>query len=106
MNGAPLIDRLIGGAVGFGALFAIAWVYRRVRGRTGLGGGDPKLLGGIGLWLGWASLPYVLIGASALGLCGVAVLFFRGRAVAGDTRLPFGALMALAAFPIWVLMLF
>ena len=102
MNGEQLIDRLIGGAVGFGALFAIAWVYRRVRGRTGLGGGDPKLLGGIGLWLGWPSLPYVLIGASALGLCSVAVMFLRGKSVAGDTRLPFGALMAVAAFTVWV----
>ena len=102
MEREMLINRLIGGAIGYGVLLAIGWIYRRLRGRTGLGAGDPKLLGGIGLWLGWASLPYVLIGASVMGLCIAAIMVLRGKRVAGDTRLPFGALMAVAAFPMWV----
>jgi leader peptidase (prepilin peptidase)/N-methyltransferase len=32
---------LIGAAVGFGGLWLLAWVYRRVRGREGMGRGDP-----------------------------------------------------------------
>ncbi|MDB5681781.1 MAG: peptidase, partial [Sphingomonas bacterium] len=54
-------DRLIGGAAGFVSLWLIAFAYRRLRGRDGLGGGDPKLLGAIGLWVGWAMLPFVLL---------------------------------------------
>lgn len=102
--GIDLPSRLIGGAVGFAALFAISWAYRRLRGRAGMGGGDPKLLGAIGCWLGWQSLPYVLIGASMIGLATALTMLVRGKDVAVTTRLPFGALMAVAAFPFWLLL--
>lgn len=103
---APSIgDRVIGGAVGFGALWAIGAAYRAWRGREGLGGGDPKLLSAIGLWLGWQLLPIVVVLAAMTGL-GV-VLFWQltGRAVRADDRLPFGALLAIAAYPVEIAVL-
>ncbi len=103
MIGVDLSSRLIGGGVGFGALFSIGLIYRQIRGREGLGGGDPKLLGAIGCWIGWQVLPYVLIGASILGLLAAFAMMARGQNVAATTRLPFGALMAITAFPLWVL---
>ncbi|MEM9575094.1 MAG: prepilin peptidase, partial [Pseudomonadota bacterium] len=63
-----LVDRIIGGLVGYFSLALIAIAYRKLRGREGLGGGDPKMLAGIGIWLGWQYLPIVLIGASVTGL--------------------------------------
>lgn len=98
-------DRLIGGVAGYGVLAGIALGYRVLRGREGMGGGDPKLMGAIGLWLGWRMLPAVFVIASLVGL-GVA-LFARmtGRAVARDTALPFGALLAVAAYPAWLAMI-
>jgi leader peptidase (prepilin peptidase) / N-methyltransferase len=102
--GIDFQSRIIGGVVGFGALFAIAWLYHRVRGREGMGGGDPKLLGAIGCWMGWQSLPYVLVGSSLLGLLAAFGLMARGQDVAATTRLPFGALLAVAAFSLWVLL--
>lgn len=97
-------DRLIGGVAGYGALAAIAWGYKAWRGHDGMGGGDPKLFGAIGLWLGWRMLPAVLVIASLVGL-GVA-LFARvtGRTIAHDTALPFGALLGVAAYPAWLAM--
>jgi len=95
-------DRLIGMVVGFGALWLVARLYRLVRKREGLGGGDPKLFGAIGAWLGWAVLPYVLLIASVAGLVSVLLARARGRAVEATTRLPFGALMAVAAWPLWL----
>ena len=100
--GAPIVDRIIGGSAGFAALFAIAWTYRRLRGREGMGGGDPKLLGAIGCWLGWQFLPFVLLGASAVGMVVALVMLTRGQSVAADTRLPLGSLMAISAFPVWI----
>ena len=38
-----LMDHLIGAAVGFAVLWGIAALYRRTRGREGLGGGDFRL---------------------------------------------------------------
>lgn len=101
--GPPLDDRLIGAVAGFALLALIGWSYERLRGREGLGGGDPKLLGAIGAWLGWQSLPLVLVGAGLIGLAVVAAMRLRGRAVAATDRLPLGTLMALAAWPIWLL---
>jgi leader peptidase (prepilin peptidase)/N-methyltransferase len=101
--GPPLEDRLIGAAVGFAALALIAWGYRRLRGREGMGGGDPKLFAAIGAWLGWPLLPFVMLGAGAIGLAAVASMRARGRDVAATDRLPLGALMAVAAWPLWLL---
>jgi leader peptidase (prepilin peptidase)/N-methyltransferase len=99
-----LTDRIIGGMGGFGALWLIAAAYQRLRGRHGLGGGDPKLLGGIGLWLGWRMLPPVLLLASLVGLALVVFRQVSGRAVARDDALPFGAFLAVAAYPAWLAM--
>lgn len=98
----PLIDRLIGGAAGYGVLALVALGYRRWRGRAGLGAGDPKLMGAIGLWLGWRMLPFVLLLASAAGLAAVLAARLSGREVARDTPVPFGALLAAAAYPLWL----
>ncbi|MGK6356969.1 prepilin peptidase [Sphingomonas sp. DT-207] len=98
----PLQERLIGGAAGYGALWLVAMAYRALRGRHGLGGGDPKMLGGIGLWLGWASLPLVVLGACFVGLAAVLLLMLAGRRIGGSMRLPFGTLLAIAAFGVWL----
>ncbi len=104
LGAAPLLaDRLIGGIAGFVALAGIGWSYQRVRHREGLGRGDPKLFGAIGLWLGWQSLPFVLLGASGVGLLAVALLMLRGGSVTSTTRLPFGTLLAVVTFPVWVI---
>jgi leader peptidase (prepilin peptidase) / N-methyltransferase len=102
--GADLLSRIIGGLAGFAVLSTIAWTYRKLRKREGMGGGDPKLLGAIGCWLGWQSLPYVLVGASLLGLIIALFKIVQGRNVAATTRLPFGAFMAATAFPFWLLL--
>ena len=101
--GPPVEARLIGAAAGFAALAAIGWSYERLRGREGLGGGDPKLFGAIGAWLGWQQLPLVLAGAGAIGLAVLAAMRLRGEKVAATDRMPLGTLMALAAWPIWLL---
>lgn len=101
----PLGDRLVGGAGGFAVLWVIAAAYRRLRGREGLGGGDPKLFGAIGLWLGWRMLPAVLLLAGLIGLGLVLVQAMRGRAVAADDALPFGTFLAVAAYPAWLVMI-
>jgi leader peptidase (prepilin peptidase)/N-methyltransferase len=96
----PLADRIAGGIAGYGALALIAWLYRRVRGREGLGAGDAKLLAAIGLWTGWQPLPLIVLGASVAGLAGAGLWRLAGRPVAAQTALPFGCLLALAAWPI------
>ncbi|MBB3764892.1 prepilin peptidase [Sphingomicrobium lutaoense] len=94
-NGLPLIDRLIGGAAGFASLWGIAFLYRRWRGREGMGEGDPKLFGALGCWCGWAGLPLVLLGAAA-GLLAYALL--SGVAGEREREHPLGSALGVAGF--------
>ncbi len=97
-----LQDRMIGGFTGFVSLAVIAVIYKSIRKRDGLGGGDPKMLGAIGCWLGWQALPLVILGASAIGLLVVISWRMRGKNVDAGAMLPLGSLMAIAAFPLWL----
>lgn len=101
--GPPPVDSLIGAAAGFVSLFLVGRAYHAVRGRVGLGGGDPKLFGAIGAWLGWAPLPFVLLLASTAGLASLLGRRARGEAVTSTDRLPLGALLAIAAWPMWLI---
>ena len=98
----PLADRAAGGVAGFVSLWVLAAGYRALRGREGMGRGDPKLFGAIGLWCGWQLLPIVALGACVVGLAAVGIAALGGRSVTGATALPFGALLAIAAFPAWL----
>jgi len=101
--GADLQARLIGGVAGFAVLWTVASAYRVVRGRVGLGGGDPKLFGAIGLWLGWRALPLVLLIAALAGLAAVLLMTMAGRRFTATDRLPLGTLLAGAAFLCWAI---
>lgn len=95
--------RVAGAAIGWGVLALIALVYRAMRGRDGLGGGDPKLLGAIGAWVGAWHLPAILLGAGLIGLAAALAMKLRGEEVGPATRLPLGTFLALAAWPVWLI---
>jgi leader peptidase (prepilin peptidase)/N-methyltransferase len=99
-----LASRLIGGAAGYLLFAGVRLGYRRLRGREGMGGGDVKLFGAIGLWLGWQMLPLVLFGAAAAGLFWALILLATGRSLSGASRLPFGVFLALAAGGGWLVL--
>ena len=98
-----LADAVIGAAAGFAALWLLASGYRRLRGREGLGGGDPFLLAAIGAWVGWAGLPSVLLWAGVAGLSVVAGRAAAGRRLSGADRLPFGVFLAIGGWLTWTL---
>ncbi len=104
--GPALVDRLAGAVIGWSTLTLIAAGYRLLRGREGLGGGDPKLLAAIGAWVGAWHLPFILLGAGVIGLASVALMQLRGRDVGAATRLPLGTFLALAAWPVWLVIAF
>ncbi|MEW6390749.1 MAG: A24 family peptidase [Pseudomonadota bacterium] len=99
--GQPPLPQVIGAIVGYGALALIAKVYEAVRGREGLGGGDPRLLGAIGAWVGWEALPSVLIWACAAGLSLVAAKLIARRRFDPAAALPFGVFLAIGAWLTW-----
>lgn len=87
-GGIGLPDAALGAALGGGVLWLVAWGYERATGLEGMGLGDVKLLAMIGAFLGWQSLPIVMLVASVSGsLAGVVAIFgARGRAALGRVR--------------------
>ena len=92
---------LLGAAVGGGFLFLTGWVYKRLTGKTGVGGGDVKLLAMIGAFLGIKSLPFIIFVSAALGsVVGLGLALASGVWREGEwrrARLPFGPFLAAAA---------
>lgn len=95
----PLItwfDRGVGLLAGFAVLEAVRLGFKRWRGYDGMGAGDPKLFGALGIWMGWQALPMILLGASAIGLC---LAFVTRWVFTRPTNfLPFGSYLCAAAF--------
>lgn len=97
-----LESRVWGMVAGAGVLALLAWLYQQVRKREGLGGGDPRLLGAIGAWVGWQALPMVLLIASLAGLSLWAARLIVRREGGMHDALPFGTFLALAAWIVWL----
>jgi leader peptidase (prepilin peptidase)/N-methyltransferase len=89
-------DRGVGMAAGFVSLEAIRVGFKRWRGYEGMGAGDPKLFGALGIWVGWQALPMILLGASAIGL-GL-ILVTRTTRTQSPNLLPFGSYLCGAAY--------
>ena len=97
---AMALDSALGAALGYGGLWLVGTLYRRLRGREGLGGGDAKLLAAGGAWLGAAALPWVVLGAAVGGLA-IAGLTRRGG-LAATLAVPFGPPLAAAIWLVWL----
>ncbi|MEQ8559269.1 MAG: A24 family peptidase [Henriciella sp.] len=96
-------EHLIGGAAGYLVLLAVEFSYRFIRGRDGLGRGDAKLFGVLGLWVGWMRLPDILLVASLSGIVAAIVASRLGSgSLKGTTAIAFGPWLALAGWIAWL----
>lgn len=96
-----IIPSLLGIVIGGGSLTLVAYLYLKVTGVEGMGGGDVKLAAMIGAFLGWkAVLMVIFIAAAGGSVLGLALVFiFR---MSRRTPIPFGSFMA----PAGILVLF
>lgn len=95
-------DHAIGAAAGFAGFAALAYAYKAIRGRDGLGFGDTKLLAAAGAWVSWTGLPSVVLLAALFGLAGVIAGRLTGRKIGPAAELPFGPPLALATWLVWL----
>lgn len=102
LSSGDMADHAIGAAVGYAAFRAIAVVYQQLRGRSGLGQGDAKLLAAAGAWVGWEALPAIVLLAALAGLGAALVAAIGGRRLSGNTALPFGPFLAGALWICWL----
>ncbi|MBR2865633.1 MAG: prepilin peptidase [Elusimicrobiaceae bacterium] len=95
-----LLDRflqsLLGAGVGFFGTLAVALLGYVMFKKEAMGGGDVKLMGGIGAFVGWEGVITTIIFASALGLVySVFLMIFKGKGK-GDA-IPFGPFLSAGA---------
>ena len=101
-NPDAIADHALGGLIGAATLGLIAVLYRRLRGRDGLGWGDVKLFGALGCWTAWQGLPTILLSAALAGLLWAVALRLTGRHLTATTRLPFGPFLCWAGWLVWL----
>jgi len=86
---------ITGAAIGYGSLWLLNRLYHLTKKQDGIGMGDAKLLAALGAWLGWASLPSILLIASVSGLIG-GMIYLKWRKKSTRHAFPFGPFLAFA----------
>jgi len=100
--GLNITPHIVGAVIGLVFFPILNLFYKRLRGHDGIGMGDAKLLACIGLWLGWQSLPHVLLVASLTGLTYAAVCWASQITISKTTKLPFGTFLCLGTWLVWL----
>ena len=89
-------DQALGGVFGYLSLEIIRRAFLMLRHQEGMGAGDTKLFGAIGIWLGWELLPFTLLFSCVVGFA--YILLRRAPGKLTTVQLPFGAFLCIAAF--------
>ena len=99
-----LLDAGLRAASAAALFYLFRLLYRRWRGREGMGLGDVKLAAVAGAWVDWRWLPYVVEAAALTGLAlALAHARRKGAPPRGDLKLPFAVGFAPAIFLGWSL---
>jgi len=92
----PFKDALLGMAAGGGSLFLIAWGYKAITKKDGMGGGDIKLLAMIGAMIGWQGVIFTIYMASALGtVIGLPLMLVKRKNM--KFAIPFGPFLSVGS---------
>lgn len=102
-HSTELDDRIIGAVAGYTSLVLVEVTYRALRKRDGLGRGDAKLFAAGGAWLGWASLPAVMLVASMAALVVVIAWALIRRRLDARSPVAFGPFISLGIWAMWLL---
>ncbi len=86
------ISQIIGGLSGFLLFFLISVIGTKIKGTEVMGGGDIKLVGVMGLLLGWQKLLLALLIGSVIAT--IFVIFSKSIRN-GDKQIPFGPYLSL-----------
>lgn len=95
-TGQSLFASTVSAAVVLGLFGGLAWAFQRIRGMSGIGGGDLKLLAALAAWWGVVDVLYMMILASMVTvLWNLAWRWFKG--FSPQAEWPFGPAIVIAA---------
>jgi leader peptidase (prepilin peptidase)/N-methyltransferase len=88
---------LIGVLAGGGSLFLVAWTYKMLTGKDGMGGGDIKLLAMIGALIGWQGVLFTIFSGSAIGTVAGIIGMIGAKSMSMKLAIPFGPFLSSGA---------
>jgi leader peptidase (prepilin peptidase)/N-methyltransferase len=95
---------LIGAIFGFSVFYGLAWAYQKWAGRSGLGGGDIKLLAMVGSFIGPAGVFATIFISSIFGsLVGIGWALLSGKKEVMKMAIPFGPFLVFGALYYYLL---
>ena len=98
------IDSFLGAFLGYSIFYSLAWIYYQFTGRSGLGGGDVKLLAMIGSFLGPAGVFATIFISSVFGsVIGIAWALLTKRKSVMKVSIPFGPFLVVGALYYYLL---
>lgn len=86
----------LGAGIGFGFTYLVTWIFYKLRGQIGLGGGDIKLFGALGLYLGPLGILHNIFLSCFVGAV-VSVACIASGVLKRDQAIPFGPFIILIA---------
>jgi leader peptidase (prepilin peptidase)/N-methyltransferase len=99
-----LAPAAMGAFIGFGVFYFFAWAYWKATGRNGLGGGDIKLLGMLGAFLGPYGVFTTILLSSILGsVFGLAWAMAARKNDLLKSSIPFGPFLVVGALYYYLL---
>ena len=93
----PLMHVFLGGVIGFFIPYSVAYAFYKLKGIEGLGGGDIKLYGALGLYLGPQGIMTNIFLSCLLGSL-VGVLLILTKVLDRNQPLAFGPFIVISAF--------
>lgn len=95
------LHSLMGGILGFGAPLLVTWIFYKLRGQVGLGGGDIKLYGILGILLGPMGIVFTIFLSCFVGALIGLTLIALGKS-SREKPMAFGpSILLVAAFQIY-----
>ncbi|MBT8112872.1 MAG: A24 family peptidase [Gammaproteobacteria bacterium] len=97
-----LTSSVLGAIFGYLTLWSVFHLFKLITGKEGMGYGDFKLLAALGAWLGWQSLPLIILFSSAVGAV-IGIFMIVSKLQERSQPIPFGPYLAVAG---WIAMLY
>ena len=92
-----VLNSFLGFLVGGGSLFIIAVIGKFIFKKDAMGGGDIKLMAGVGTFIGWDKALFAIFVASLFGsIVGIILIIYKK--IERKQEIPFGPYLALSSF--------
>lgn len=97
----PLSHAILGCIIGYLFFAGIARVLSKLKQLEVMGGGDYKLLAGLGAWFGWEMLPAVVLIASLTGSL-IGAIYILATDQDMEVQIPFGPFLSFAGLTVMI----